>query len=66
MVNFTGSVGFGQKYVQAMCGTCGTLDVQDCLASVQYLIDKGIAEKGPGKQFVQGGSYGGFLAAHRM
>ena len=47
-------------------GNCGKLDVEDCYASIRHLIDSGIAEEGPGKQFVVGGSHGGFLVAHRM
>ena len=39
--------------------------MQDCMASVNHLVDIGVSENGPGKQFIQGGSHGGFLAAHR-
>ena len=63
-VNYTGSLGFGENFVRKLLGQCGTLDVQDCIASVNHLIDIGVSERGPGKQFVQGGSHGGFLAAH--
>jgi len=64
LVNYTGSLGFGENFVRKLLGQCGTLDVQDCIASVNHLIDIGVSEKGPGKQLVQGGSHGGFLAAH--
>ena len=47
-------------------GNCGKLDVEDCYATIRHLIDSGTAEEGPGKQFVIGGSHGGFLVAHRM
>lgn len=63
--NYTGSLGFGENSIQALIGNCGTLDVQDCVASINHLIDLGVAEHGPGKQFVMGGSHGGFLTAHR-
>ncbi len=62
--NYTGSLGYGERYVQALRGQCGTLDVEDCIASVQYLIALGIAEEGRGKLFISGGSHGGFLGAH--
>ncbi|RDB17643.1 Acylamino-acid-releasing enzyme [Hypsizygus marmoreus] len=62
--NYTGSLGFGENAVRALLGNCGTLDVQDCIASTRYLIDIGISVEGPGKQFIMGGSHGGFLAAH--
>ena len=65
LVNYTGSLGFGQQYVDKLIGQAGSLDVQDCYQSAKYLIKIGIASEGPGKQFVQGGSHGGFLSAHR-
>ena len=65
MPNYTGSIGFGEFYVQALIGQCGTLDVEDVKASVDYLVKEGKGEHGPGKQFVTGGSHGGFLTAHR-
>ena len=65
MPNYTGSTGFGDFYVQTLIGQCGTLDVEDVKASVDYLVKEGKGEHGPGKQFVTGGSHGGFLSAHR-
>ena len=56
-------MGFGEKYIQKLLGKCGTLDVADCIATVEELINLGLSE--PGRQVVQGGSHGGFLAAHR-
>ncbi|KDQ56032.1 hypothetical protein JAAARDRAFT_70881 [Jaapia argillacea MUCL 33604] len=64
MPNYTGSLGFGETYVRRILGNCGNLDVEDCIASVRHLIKLGISQEGPGKQFVQGGSHGGFLAGH--
>jgi hypothetical protein len=65
MPNYTGSTGFGDFYVQELIGRCGTLDVQDVKACVDRLVKEGKGEHGPGKQFVLGGSHGGFLTAHR-
>jgi len=62
--NYTGSLGFGESAVRALLGNCGTLDVEDCIASARHLIKLGISVEGPGKQFVIGGSHGGFLAGH--
>jgi hypothetical protein len=61
--NYTGSLGFGEKYIQKLLGHCGTMDVQDVVESVNELIRLGISEHG--RQVIQGGSHGGFLAAHR-
>ncbi|KAF9033208.1 Alpha/Beta hydrolase protein [Panaeolus papilionaceus] len=59
--NYTGSLGYGDKFVHALLGRCGKLDVQDCMASAEHLISLGISEEGPGKQLITGGSHGGFL-----
>jgi acylaminoacyl-peptidase len=64
--NYTGSLGYGDEFVQRLIGNCGKLDVEDCYESIRHLIKSGIAEEGPGKQFLTGGSHGGFLIAHRM
>ena len=63
--NYTGSPGFGEAFLQDLVGRCGELDVQDCIATARYLIAEGVSEQGPGKQFITGGSHGGFLTAHR-
>lgn len=63
--NYTGSTGFGEFYVHKLLGKCGTLDVEDVKATVDRLVKEGKGEYGPGKQFVTGGSHGGFLTAHR-
>jgi len=63
--NYTGSPGYGEQFIQDLVGRCGELDVQDCIASARHLIKLGISEAGPGKQFITGGSHGGFLGAHR-
>ncbi|KAJ7038984.1 Alpha/Beta hydrolase protein [Mycena alexandri] len=62
--NYSGSIGFGEKSVRALLGNCGYLDVQDCIATVRHLVSLGIAAQDKGKQFVMGGSHGGFLTAH--
>ncbi|KAI6046609.1 Alpha/Beta hydrolase protein [Pisolithus marmoratus] len=62
MPNYTGSMGFGEKYIQALQGRCGELDVGDCIATVKELIRLGLSEEG--RQVVSGGSHGGFIGAH--
>ncbi|KAJ8475496.1 hypothetical protein ONZ45_g15588 [Pleurotus djamor] len=62
--DYTGSLGFGEKYVTALLGKCGSLDVEDCIASVNHLVKSGVATIGEGKQFISGGSHGGFLTGH--
>ncbi|GAW06731.1 alpha beta-hydrolase [Lentinula edodes] len=62
--NYTGSTGYGEKYIQALIGQCGTLDVGDCIESVRHLVKIGVANEGRGKMFLGGGSHGGFLLGH--
>ncbi|KAF8591662.1 alpha/beta-hydrolase [Ramaria rubella] len=61
LVNYTGSLGFGQKYVEALIGRAGDLDIKDCYYAAKHLVKLGLAQEGPGKQFLQGGSHGGFI-----
>ncbi|KAG2068544.1 alpha beta-hydrolase [Suillus decipiens] len=60
--NYTGSMGFGQTYVQKLLGHCGSMDVEDVAESVRELIRRDVSEEG--RQVVMGGSHGGFIAAH--
>ncbi|KIJ41939.1 hypothetical protein M422DRAFT_171727 [Sphaerobolus stellatus SS14] len=64
LVNYTGSLGFGQKHVDALIGRAGDLDVKDCYEAIKHVIGLGLSAEGPGKQFVLGGSHGGFIGAH--
>jgi acylaminoacyl-peptidase len=61
--NYTGSMGFGQTYIEKLLGHCGSIDVEDVAESVRELVRRGVAEDG--RQVVLGGSHGGFIAAHR-
>ncbi len=61
-VNYRGSTGFGKAYRQALEGGWGVLDVQDCLDSISYLIQRGdVLSEGV---FAKGSSSGGFTALH--
>ena len=62
MVNYTGSLGSGQDWVEALLGRRGELDVGDVSASAKHLVELGLEEEGKGKQFVSG--EGGSLSAH--
>lgn len=61
-VNFTGSMGYGQEFMDAIIGDWGGAPARDVLMAVEQIVDKGLAD--PGRVGVTGGSYGGFLAAH--
>ncbi|CAN0857320.1 Acylamino-acid-releasing enzyme [Linum grandiflorum] len=62
IVNYRGSLGFGEEALQSLPGKIGTQDVNDVLAAIDYAIDKGLAN--PTKIAVVGGSHGGFLTTH--
>ncbi|KAI3651582.1 hypothetical protein MP228_002885 [Amoeboaphelidium protococcarum] len=58
MINYTGSVGYGQVHVDKLLGRIGDLDVGD----VHYVSTKLSASK----CYVFGGSHGGFIGGHLM
>ncbi|CEH14255.1 Dipeptidyl aminopeptidase [Ceraceosorus bombacis] len=60
--NYHGSLGRGSEFVRALVGKCGDLDVRDCVATAEWAISKGLAQRD--KLLVIGGSHGGFLSAH--
>jgi len=57
-VNYRGSTGFGRPYRESLYGRWGVADVEDCVAGVQYLAGRGLADAGAA--FISGGSAGGF------
>src|SRR6267142_354353 len=58
--NIRGSVGYGQKFVEANRGDWGGGDYQDVVAGVKDLIDRGIAD--PKRLGIGGWSYGGYMS----
>jgi dipeptidyl aminopeptidase/acylaminoacyl peptidase len=57
-VNYRGSTGFGRRYRESLHGRWGIADVDDCVAGVQYLERRGLADAGAA--FISGGSAGGY------
>ena len=55
-VNFRGSTGFGQAALESLAGNAGSLDVEDVVAAVRVVVDKGIAD--PDRVGICGGSHG--------
>ena len=58
-VNYRGSTGYGRPYRDALLGTWGQYDVDDCVFGAQYLVDQGIVDAN--KLAVRGGSASGYL-----
>jgi dipeptidyl aminopeptidase/acylaminoacyl peptidase len=57
--NFRGSSGYGQKFIDADHHDFGGGDERDILTGVDYLVNEGLVD--PGRQFVYGVSYGGYM-----
>ena len=57
-VNYGGSTGFGRAYRERLNGQWGVVDVADCAAAAQAVIDQGQAH--PQRVAIEGGSAGGF------
>ncbi|CAG0916367.1 unnamed protein product [Notodromas monacha] len=62
-VNYRGSLGCGEDYVQALLGRIGTLDVGDCHHTVLHVLEK-YKLLDPKRISLMGGSHGGFLVSH--
>ncbi|CAM8918225.1 unnamed protein product [Rhodiola kirilowii] len=62
IVNYRGSLGFGEEALQSLPGNIGTQDVNDVLAAVDHVIHLGLADAS--RISVLGGSHGGFLSTH--
>ncbi|XVF38328.1 hypothetical protein REPUB_Repub20aG0092000 [Reevesia pubescens] len=62
IVNYRGSLGFGEEALQSLLGKIGSQDVKDVLTAIDHVVEKGLAN--PSKITVLGGSHGGFLTTH--
>jgi HEAT repeat protein/poly(3-hydroxybutyrate) depolymerase len=59
--NYRGSSGYGQEFIDADRGDFGGGDMRDVLAGIDRLVKDKLID--PGRQFVYGSSYGGFLTS---
>jgi dipeptidyl aminopeptidase/acylaminoacyl peptidase len=57
-VNYGGSTGFGRAYRNRLDGRWGIVDVRDCIAAVDHLVDRGLVDAK--RIVIRGGSAGGF------
>ena len=63
LVNYRGSVGFGNETLLTLPGNVGTNDVSDCITALDHALSKKDGLKRVG---VMGGSHGGFLTLHLL
>jgi dipeptidyl aminopeptidase/acylaminoacyl peptidase len=61
LVNFHGSLGWGQQFAASILGRWGDQPYDDIMAATDLLIEKGLAD--PARMAATGGSYGGYLSA---
>ncbi|XP_032431432.1 acylamino-acid-releasing enzyme-like isoform X2 [Xiphophorus hellerii] len=61
LVNYRGSLGFGQDSILSLLGNVGSQDVKDVQSAVESILDAGFDRE---KVAISGGSHGGFLACH--
>jgi dipeptidyl aminopeptidase/acylaminoacyl peptidase len=57
-VNYGGSTGYGRRYREELSGLWGIVDVEDCIAAVRYLAERGDID--PKRTAIRGGSAGGY------
>ncbi|KAK7243157.1 hypothetical protein RIF29_37945 [Crotalaria pallida] len=62
IVNYRGSLGFGEEALQSLPGKIGSQDVNDVLSAIDHVINLGLAS--PSMITVTGISHGGFLTTH--
>eukprot|EP00898_Chlorokybus_atmophyticus_P007404 jgi/Chlat1/7665/Chrsp64S00560 len=62
LVNYRGSIGFGEAPLQSLLGNIGRQDVSDCMAALEAAVKEGTVDTK--RVAVIGGSHGGFLTAH--
>ncbi|NDL59313.1 S9 family peptidase [Phytoactinopolyspora mesophila] len=60
-VNYGGSTGHGRAYRNRLRESWGVVDVEDCAAVAQALVDDGLAD--PARLAIRGGSAGGWTTA---
>ncbi|HMF06225.1 MAG TPA: prolyl oligopeptidase family serine peptidase, partial [Methylocella sp.] len=57
-VNYGGSTGYGRNYRERLYGQWGVVDVADCAAATQSLVERGLVDGN--RLIIRGGSAGGF------
>jgi dienelactone hydrolase len=59
-VNYRGSTGYGVAWRQALIGNIGFPEVEDVLAGLDALIERGVAD--PDRVAIEGWSWGGYIS----
>lgn len=64
IVNYRGSIGYGEKFLDSLLGNIGIADVEDSGKLTQMALEQFSEEIDPKRVGVWGGSHGGFLTGH--
>jgi dipeptidyl aminopeptidase/acylaminoacyl peptidase len=62
MVNYHGSSGFGQRFIESITGHYGRKEFADVEAATDFLLAKGYIDRS--RLAATGGSYGGYMVAY--
>ena len=62
IVNYRGSTGVDNQYIESLPQNVGQMDVKDVIDCIKYLTDKNLVDGS--KLVLWGGSHGGFLVTH--
>jgi dipeptidyl aminopeptidase/acylaminoacyl peptidase len=62
MVNYHGSSGFGQRFIESITGQYGKKEFADVEAATDFLLAKGYIDRA--RLTATGGSYGGYMVAY--
>lgn len=63
-VNYRGSSGYGKDFRDSLKGNWGIYDTDDCIAAVDYLIDKSLIDSN--RIAIKGGSAGGYTTINAL
>src|SRR5206468_2552595 len=61
-VNYHGSSGFGQRWIESITGRYGVKELADHEAGTDFLLRQGYIDRQ--RLFAAGGSYGGYMVAY--
>ncbi|CAH8858688.1 unnamed protein product [Trichobilharzia szidati] len=64
LINYTGSLGYGDEFIQDLIGRIGERDVSDCVEATKVTLKYLQRYESNLKAVLFGGSHGGFLSLH--
>ena len=64
IINYRGSLGYGENSLNTLLGNIGVNDVEDCGNLTKKALEKYPDVIDPKRLGVEGGSHGGFLTGH--